>query len=81
MKQVLVELDEELLARLDRVAPGKSRRRSEFIRTAIRKALWESEEQETAVAYAKQPDSAGDAYFEASVWESGGRKRAKRKHG
>jgi predicted transcriptional regulator len=70
MKQVLVELDEDLLARLNRVAPGKTRKRSEFIRAAIRKALWESEEQKTAAAYAEQPDSARAAYFEPTVWEA-----------
>jgi predicted transcriptional regulator len=74
MKQVLVELPAELLARLDKVAPGKSRKRSEFIRTAIRKALWDAEEQATANAYAKQPDSATDAYFDPTVWEAPKRK-------
>lgn len=70
VKQVLVELDAELLARLDRVAPGKARKRSEFIRTAIRKALWDAEEHATAAAYAVRPDSGEKAYFDPSVWEA-----------
>jgi hypothetical protein len=36
---------------------------------AIRKALWEVEERATAEAYARQPDSPDEAYFEARVWE------------
>lgn len=66
---ILVELDDELLKRLDNVAPGKTRQRSEFIRGAIRKALWEVEERATAAAYAAQPDSGEAAYFDAATWE------------
>jgi len=69
MKQVLLELDDRTAARLEEVAPARSRRRSEFLRMAIQKALWEVEERTTAEAYARQPDSADPAYFEASVWE------------
>jgi predicted transcriptional regulator len=68
MKPLLIEVDEELLRRLERVAPARSRRRSEFVRAAISKALWEIEERATADAYARQPDSA-DAPFDPSVWE------------
>jgi Arc/MetJ family transcription regulator len=69
MKQLLIEVDEDLVQRLDRVAPARSRRRSEFVRAAIRKALWELEETLTARAYAAQPDSASDAYLDALAWE------------
>jgi len=75
MKQLLVEVDDEVAADLERVAPARSRRRSEFIRLAIRKALWEEEERATAEAYRRQPDAAADAYLDAAVWEP---KRAKR---
>jgi predicted transcriptional regulator len=71
MKSLLVEVDDELAARLERVAPARSRRRSEFVRTAILKALWEAEEQATAEAYARHPDSP-DAAFDPSVWEGQG---------
>ena len=53
MKSLLVEVDDELASRLERVAPARSRRRSEFVRMAILKALWEAEEQATAEAYAR----------------------------
>jgi len=68
MKSLLVEVDDELAGRLERVAPARSRRRSEFVRAAILKALWEAEEQATAEAYARLPDSP-DAAFDPTVWE------------
>jgi predicted transcriptional regulator len=67
MKTLIVALDEEVAAKLERVAPGRSRQRSEFIRNALRKALWEIEEQATAEAYREQPDSGEDAYLDAHV--------------
>jgi predicted DNA-binding protein len=70
MKQVLIEIDEEMATRLERVAPARSRRRSEFIRAAITRALVEVEEQRTAEAYRQQPDSSGDAHLDPRVWES-----------
>ena len=69
MKQLLIELDDETAAKLEQVAPGRSRRRSQFIRSAIRRALWALDEQATAEAYRVQPDSVADAYVDASVWE------------
>jgi predicted transcriptional regulator len=71
MKSLLIEVDDELAGRLERVAPARSRRRSEFVRAAILKALWEAEEQATAETYARQPDSP-DAAFDATVWEARG---------
>jgi predicted transcriptional regulator len=69
MKQILVEIDDDLLERLDRVAPSRSRRRSEFVRNAIRQALWDLEEKATAAAYRRQPDTEADAYLNSHVWE------------
>ena len=57
MKQLLVEIDDDMAARLERVAPARSRRRSEFIRQALRTALWAVEEARTAKAYRRTPDS------------------------
>ena len=68
MKSLLIELDDEMAARLERVAPARSRLRSEFVRNAIRRALWALEERSTADAYREQPDSAA-AYVDATVWE------------
>lgn len=68
MKQILLEVDDETAARLDEVAPARSRKRSEFIRAAIRRALWELQEQATEAAYRQQPDSE-PVYLDASAWE------------
>jgi predicted transcriptional regulator len=72
MKSLLVEVDDELASRLERVAPARSRRRSEFVRMAILKALWEAEEQATAEAYARHPDEPDAAAFDPTVWEGQG---------
>jgi predicted transcriptional regulator len=66
--QVLIELDEDTLQRLEEVAPAKSRRRSAFIRSAIRKSLWELEEEKTRRAYLRAPD-AEPAPFDPDAWE------------
>lgn len=70
MKQLLIEVDEDVAARLEAVAPARSRRRSEFVRNAIRGALWQLEEEATAEAYGRQPDSAADAYLDPRAWEA-----------
>jgi len=71
MKTLRVEIDDELAVRLERVAPARSRRRSEFVRVAVLKALWEAEEQAAAEAYARQSDSLHTA-FDPTVWERPG---------
>lgn len=45
----------------------RHRRRSEFIRAAIRQALWQHQERATAAAYAREPDTDA-AYFDAREW-------------
>jgi len=67
-KQILVELDAETAARLERAAPASSRTRSEFIRAAIRRALWELEERETRAAYLGEVDGKDPAWPEPE-WE------------
>ena len=69
MKQLIIELDDETAEKLEHVAPARSRKRSQFVRSAIRRALWELEERATAEAYRNQPDSAADTYEDLSVWE------------
>lgn len=69
MTTMTIELEDEVVERLERVTPSRSRR-SEFVATAIRKALWELEEQDTAAAYARKPDSEEDAYVDPDAWES-----------
>lgn len=69
MKPMLIELDDEVAAKLEQVAPGRTRRRSEFIRMAIRRALWDLEEQATAGAYQRLPDLAAETHWDPSLWE------------
>ena len=69
MKQLLIEVDDDTVQRLDKIAPARSRQRSAFIRAAIQRALWEIEERQTRQAYAQWPDFAEDAYFDVAVWE------------
>jgi hypothetical protein len=69
MKQLLIEVDDALAAKLEKVAPVRSRRRSNFIRYAIRQALWNLEEKRTAEAYKQQPDSADEVYLDSHIWE------------
>jgi hypothetical protein len=66
--QVLIELDDELLGRLEKVAPGKSRKRSAFIRDAIQQALWALEEERTRRAHLEAPDDE-PAPFDPGNWE------------
>jgi hypothetical protein len=78
MKPLLIELDDDVAAKLERVAPGRSRRRSDFIRQAIRRALWDLEEQATAEAYRRRPDTPNDAYVAPDAWEPQDPPRRKR---
>ena len=66
--QLLIEVDGGLWKAIERVAPARSRRRSEFIRMAIRKAVMEEQERLTEAAYRKQPDTE-PTYFNSEVWE------------
>lgn len=61
MKTVLIQLDDELVAELEKAAPASERERSEFIRQAIRNELHRSEFDRIDEAYRRQPDSADEA--------------------
>ena len=69
MRTLRIEVEDEVFEKLEKVAPSRSQQRFEFIASAIRKALWELEERQTAEAYARQPD-VEDAYVDPLVWES-----------
>jgi predicted transcriptional regulator len=69
MKQVLLELPDELAEELEQVAPGRERKRSAFLREAVRKALDEVAEARMAAAYREQPDDAEPAYLDPEAWE------------
>jgi len=67
-KQVIVELDDATSAALERVAPSRNRKRSEFIRAAIRRALDEAAEAQMAKAYRRHPDTS-TPHFDPGTWE------------
>ncbi len=70
VKTLRIEVDDEVMDQLERVGLSRSQQRFEFIAAAIRKALWELEERQTAEAYARQPDSAEDVYVDPLAWEA-----------
>ena len=61
MKPFLIQLDERTLVALNRVAAPEKRKRSEFVRQAIRRAVRQAEYRAMRGAYRKQPDSAQNA--------------------
>jgi Arc/MetJ-type ribon-helix-helix transcriptional regulator len=67
-RQLIVELDEPLAKELERAAPARSRRRSSFVRAALRRALDELAEKRMAEAYAVRPD-VEPPHFDPRVWE------------
>ena len=75
MKRLRIAIDHDTMQRLDRLVPGGSSGRSEFVRAAIQRALWEIEERHTREAYTAWPDSAEDAVFDPAVWEPQPRRR------
>lgn len=69
MKSVLIQLPEPTYRALNRVAPR--RKRADFIRAAIRTALYDAEEERMRLAYLKQPDAetAADDWRDAEAWK------------
>jgi metal-responsive CopG/Arc/MetJ family transcriptional regulator len=61
MKPLLIQLDEQTLTALNRVAAPGKRKRSEFVRQAIRHAIRRAEYHAMREAYRKQPDSILDS--------------------
>lgn len=73
-KPVLVQFDDELLARLDRVSEEKGRSRSAVVREAVEryvvKESVEEKDRRTIDGYTRIPDDGEfDAWAEASVRE------------
>jgi metal-responsive CopG/Arc/MetJ family transcriptional regulator len=71
MKSLLVQLDEPTYRALNRIAPAAKRLRAEFVRSAIRKAIRETEEERTRRAYLEHPDSEAEAddWSSAEEWK------------
>ena len=68
-RQIIVELDEGTAQELERIAPSRARRRSEFVRRALRQALDAEIERRMADAYRRQPDDAGPERVDPAAWE------------
>lgn len=68
MKQLLVQFDDQTAALLERIAPGRSRKRSDFIRRAVARALRDELERRTRTAYETWPDE--PAAFNPEEWAS-----------
>jgi predicted transcriptional regulator len=61
MKSILIQLDDQTYRLLERVAPAAKRRRAQFVRKALLKAVMEAEETRTRAAYRAKPDSEREA--------------------
>lgn len=65
MPQVLVNFAEATLKAIDRVAPAAKRQQADFIRQAVKDALFLRETERMREAYRLQPDAAESA----EAWE------------
>jgi hypothetical protein len=66
MKQILIQLDDRTAVQLERVAPARTHKRSDFVRRAIARALEDELEVRTREAYEKWPDEPPP--FHPSEW-------------
>jgi metal-responsive CopG/Arc/MetJ family transcriptional regulator len=57
MSQVLIHFDEATLKAIDRIAPAAKRKRADFIRQAVKDAIFQRETERMREAYRLQPDS------------------------
>jgi hypothetical protein len=62
MQKVLVQFEETTLKAIDRIAPVARRKRADFIRSAVKDAIFRHEQERMREAYRLQPDSAQEAY-------------------
>ena len=70
-RQIIVEVDEGIAQELERIAPSRARKRSEFVRRALRQALDAEVERRMADAYRRQPDNAEPEVIDPGAWEWG----------
>jgi predicted transcriptional regulator len=61
MPSILVQLDDATYKALNHVAPAARRKRTEFIRAAIKEAIRQRVYGDMREAYGRQPDSASEA--------------------
>lgn len=65
MPQVLVHFDKATLNAIDRIAPAAKRQRADFVRRAVKDAIFRHETERMREAYRLQPDSVDGA----DTWE------------
>jgi metal-responsive CopG/Arc/MetJ family transcriptional regulator len=63
MSQILIHFDDETLKAIDRIAPAAKRKRADFIRQAVKDAIFRNEMERMREAYRLQPDSAEGSEF------------------
>lgn len=68
MKQILVQVDDYTARLLDEVAPGRSRKRSKFIRDAVIRALLEVVDVKTRQAYERAGHERETWRFDPFEW-------------
>ena len=61
MSQVLIHFDDATLKAIDRIAPAANRKRADFIRQAVKDAIFRWETDRMREAYRLHPDSAEDS--------------------
>ncbi len=66
MPQVLVQFDQSTLDAIDRIAPAAKRQRADFIRQAVKDAIFRREKARMRLAYHAQPDTVDEGDYE---WE------------
>jgi len=72
MAQVLINFDDATLKAIDRIAPAAKRQRADFIRQAVKDAIFRQETDRMREAYLLQPDSAEglDAWELPEEWKA-----------
>jgi len=60
MPQVLVQFESSTLEAIDRIAPAAKRQRADFIRNAVKDAIFRHEQERMREAYQLQPDSGAE---------------------
>ena len=68
-RQITIELDEGTAQELERIAPSRARKRSEFVRRALRQALDAEAVRRMAQAYLLRPDDAKRERTDPEAWE------------
>ena len=61
MREVLIQFEEVTLEAIDRIASAAKRKRADFIRSAVKDAIFRYEQERMKEAYRLHPESAQDA--------------------